>query len=61
MRYQNVLEMRFLVNVFDGHFVFFKPPPILSHRKFPLSTSRSLTITRLNKRYVLRAALNTTN
>ena len=40
---------------------FLNHPPILSHRKFPLSTSRSLIITRLYKLYVLKTALNTTN
>ena len=33
MSYQNVLEIRFLVNVFDGHFVCFKPPSYFESQK----------------------------
>ena len=42
MSYQNVLEMRFLVNVFDGHFVFFKPPSYFESQKIsPLYFTQS--------------------
>ena len=42
MSNQNVLEMRFLVNVFDGHFVFFKPPSYFESQKIsPLYFTQS--------------------
>ena len=59
--YQNVLEMRFLVNVLVAILSVLKHPPIFSYRKFPLFTSGSLIITRLYELYVMKTALNTTN
>ena len=54
MTCQNVLEMRFLVNVLVAILSALKHPPIFSYRKFPLFTSGSLIITRLYKLYVMK-------